>query len=385
MRRRKKDERKSPAASGSDRQAKARAADATAGQKADAEAVVKVSGWMETEVKAHRKAFPDPRRIDEPIRIAMTAKASAEIIGHAKESLDAEVCGVLLGELCEDQQGVWVWVQAAIRGTSTEQGGAHVTYTQETWDKIHEVKDRDYPKLSIVGWYHSHPGFGVEFSDMDMFIQENFFAGPAQFALVLDPLSGDEAICANAPDGIRHVSRFWVNGRQRTCRLPSTGPPAPDEAAGEASGAVAERLKTLEERLQQVLQATDEDRMARHHVHLTVGMLAAMAIVLWISFMIYDRVFPSRTPPKGYQWTTIPIQLPDGKVARLGAKVVSWELPPDVYRSFLEDIIKQVEAEEKKRRKEQEKVKAKEKPKEKRETEQPPKAKPNRAKGDAKP
>ncbi len=83
------------------------------------------------------------------------------MVSHAKESLEAEVCGVLVGELYQDQQGIWVSVEAAIRGASAKQGGAHVTYTQETWDKIYEVKDRDYPKLKILGWYHSHPGFGV--------------------------------------------------------------------------------------------------------------------------------------------------------------------------------------------------------------------------------
>ena len=36
--------------------------------------------------------------------------------------------------------------------------------------------------LKIVGWYHTHPGFGVEFSEMDLFIQQNFFGGPAQIA-----------------------------------------------------------------------------------------------------------------------------------------------------------------------------------------------------------
>ena len=110
----------------------------------------------------------------------MTGEASAEIVSHAKDSLDAEVCGVLVGRTCADDRGAWLWVKAAIRGDSARQGGAHVTYTQETWQKIHEAKDRQYADLAILGWYHSHPGFGVEFSAMDTFIQENFFAGPGR-------------------------------------------------------------------------------------------------------------------------------------------------------------------------------------------------------------
>jgi proteasome lid subunit RPN8/RPN11 len=332
----------------------------------DAPEDVKVTGWMETDVEPRRKRFPDPRRIDEPLRIAMTAEASAEMVAHAKESLDAEVCGVLVGELCEDDQGIWVSVRAAIRGTSTKQGGAHVTYTQETWDKVYEEKDRDYPKLNIVGWYHSHPGFGVAFSDMDQFIQENFFPGTGQFALVLDPLAGDEAICANGPDGIEHVSRFWVDGRERTCRIPppersrAKGKAGASGEAGEAASDVADRLKAVEDRLQQVLQATDQDRLVRHRVHLIVGMLLALAIVLWISFMVYDRVYPSHTPPKQVTWSKLPVMIGD-KVALVGVQVVSWELPPELHAKFIEAVIEQIQAAEKAQQEVQEKAEKQEK------------------------
>ncbi len=41
--------------------------------------------------------------------------------------------------------------------------------------------EEKHSSLSIVGWYHSHPGFGVEFSDMDMFIQKNFFSSAGRW------------------------------------------------------------------------------------------------------------------------------------------------------------------------------------------------------------
>ena len=70
---------------------------------------------------------------------------------------------------------------------------------------------------------------------MDMFIQKNFFSGPSQIALVLDPLSGDEAVCVNTPDGAASAAHFWVDGRRRTCRrpdkdLPAARPPQPTRA-----------------------------------------------------------------------------------------------------------------------------------------------------------
>ena len=355
MRRKKRKQGKSPQAPDGPGRTEEQATQTSAKDGADAPDGVKVSDWVESDLEATRKSFPDPRQIDEPIRIALTARASAEMVSHAKESLEVEVCGVLVGELCQDQQGIWVRVEAAIRGTSAKQGGAHVTYTQETWDKIHEVKDRDYPRLKIVGWYHSHPGFGVEFSDMDTFIQRNFFAGRAQFALVLDPVGGDQAICANAPDGLRHVSRLWVDGRECACRVPQTEKAQSGDAAREASGEVAQRLKAVEERLQHVLQAGDEERIARHNLRLTVGMFLAMAIVLWISFMIYDRTFPSYTPPEEITWSKVPVKLSDGKVALVGVRVFSWELPPELHEAFVQGVIKQLQEEAEELQKEQKK------------------------------
>jgi len=371
LRRKKRKKEKSRPASDTQGPAEKQDSQTAAEERADD---VKVSGWVESDVEATRKTFPDSGPIDEPVRITVTAEASAEMVSHAKESLEAEVCGVLVGELCQDQQGIWVSVEAAIRGTSAKQGGAHVTYTQETWDKIYEVKDRDYPKLKILGWYHSHPGFGVEFSDMDMFIQRNFFSGPAQLALVLDPVSGDQAVCANAPEGLRHVSRLWVNGRKSACRLPRAEQDESGAAGTQRSADVAQRLKAVEERLQHLLQASDEERMSRHSLRLTVGMLAATAIVLWISFLIYDRVFPSYTPPEEITWSKIPVELKDGKTALLGVRVVSWELPPELRKSFVQGVLKQLEAEAKRLQEEQEKKKKKEKSN-KKSTQTPRKAK----------
>src|SRR5262245_54249556 len=172
-------------------------------------------------IKPVWRDFPGPRGSDVPLRIAIDKKAYAELIAHAKESLDREVCGVLAGHLCEDDEGLFVSVEAAIRGTAASEASTHVTFTQATWNAIHKVLEEDYPKLKIVGWYHTHPGFGVEFSDMDLFIQKNFFSGSTQIALVTDPLNGAVAICVNGDDGAKYLTRFWVDGREQQTKVPA--------------------------------------------------------------------------------------------------------------------------------------------------------------------
>jgi proteasome lid subunit RPN8/RPN11 len=296
---------------------------------------VKTGGWQEMSVKPCRREFPEPGRIDEPIRLALSAKAWTDMSAQARQSLDAEVCGVLVGELCEDEHGLWVSARAAIPGTSARQGGAHVTYTQETWQKIYEIKDRQYPKLQIVGWYHSHPGFGVEFSAMDLFIQENFFAGPTQFALVLDPLASEEAVCVNTPDGIQYVRHIWVEGRRRSLRAPEPRQSGRKETSGMVPVDAEYRLAQVEQRLQQALQAIEEDRIFRHRVFLTLGMLFASAVFVAITLMIYNQFYAIPPLPRAGQFVPVPIQVGD-KTMLIGLNLIQWEVPPELNAALIE-------------------------------------------------
>lgn len=111
-----------------------------------------------------------------------------QIRQHARTSMDQEICGVLLGA---EEDGI-TRVVACIRGEKAAQGGAHVTFTQETWAHIYQVKDSLFPDQAIVGWYHSHPGFGIFLSDYDLFIHESFFGAVHQVAWVFDPHSDEE-------------------------------------------------------------------------------------------------------------------------------------------------------------------------------------------------
>jgi proteasome lid subunit RPN8/RPN11 len=120
--------------------------------------------------------------------VVMEAEVARRIRQHGRSSMKAEVCGVLIGR----EEGNSTFVDACIAGDNAAQGGAHVTFTQDTWEHIYAVKDEKYPDDRIVGWYHSHPGFGVFLSDHDEFIQQNFFSSPRQVAWVYDPHSDEE-------------------------------------------------------------------------------------------------------------------------------------------------------------------------------------------------
>lgn len=112
---------------------------------------------------------------------------------HALSSLDREVAGVLVGPMPEKQpDGRYVvHVTDMIIAKHTKMHGASVTYTPESWRYIHDRLGERYPheEALIVGWYHTHPGFGIFLSGMDLFIHQNFFTQIWHVALVLDPVA----------------------------------------------------------------------------------------------------------------------------------------------------------------------------------------------------
>jgi proteasome lid subunit RPN8/RPN11 len=120
--------------------------------------------------------------------VVMEAEVARQIRQHSRTSMKAEVCGVLIGSTEHER----MMVEACIPGNNAAQGGAHVTFTQDTWEHIYKIKDKEYPEQKIVGWYHSHPGFGVFLSEHDLFIQQNFFSNPQQVAWVYDPHTDEE-------------------------------------------------------------------------------------------------------------------------------------------------------------------------------------------------
>jgi proteasome lid subunit RPN8/RPN11/uncharacterized membrane protein YqjE len=293
---------------------------------------VKAGRPSERSRPAFRK-FEGPRQPGVLVRVGMTRKAYAEVTLHAKESLQAEICGVLAGRVLEDDEGRHVSVDAAVRGTAARQERAHVTFTQETWNGIHERMDREHPDLAIVGWYHSHPGFGVAFSEMDAFIQKNFFGEATQVGLVIDPLGGDVALAANEGGGLSYLPRFWVEGREHRARVPSPSGETADAPATSSRG-----LADLETRLSQVLDALEKQKRALDRLVLVAGMVFGLALLGLVGWRVYSDWASRWEPPRLQSFVPVPVTV-GGRSVILGVAVVDWELSPEkaeAYRKLIE-------------------------------------------------
>lgn len=119
-------------------------------------------------------------------RLQITDGVMAGIEDHAYSLLTAEVGGMLMGQVDGSTTKIVGYIPAL--SASAEQ--TTLTFTHEVWEDILKLAEAQFPEASIVGWYHTHPTFGIFLSEYDLFIQENFFAARGHLALVIDPVQG---------------------------------------------------------------------------------------------------------------------------------------------------------------------------------------------------
>jgi proteasome lid subunit RPN8/RPN11 len=255
--------------------------------------------------KPTASTFPGGKAVPEPgeLRIAVDKAPYSEILGHAILEPEVEVCGVLVGALGEDEHGPFVHVRHAIRGQSARQEGAAVTFTHETWNHIHQEMDQKYPDQQIVGWYHTHGGFGVFLSEMDTFVHQNFFPEPHHLAYVYDPLAGSEGFFLRQDGELKPVRRYWLGGRERrpAMRMPEPEPkarPAPAAGAdgGGGGGDMASAVTALE-KLAVSLQWSAREKAAAPETSWTTYLPWLVAGVFALLFLLGPRSQPAAPEP----------------------------------------------------------------------------------------
>lgn len=132
------------------------------------------------------------RWLNNTVDILLDEEPLRRMQAHASSSLRREVAGVMLGPIPEKQPNnrYIVHVQDIIIAKHTKMRGASVTYTPESWRYLNDVIMERYPneEMLMLGWYHTHPGFGIFLSGMDIFIHTNFFTQKWHIAYVLDPV-----------------------------------------------------------------------------------------------------------------------------------------------------------------------------------------------------
>ncbi|KAJ8508825.1 hypothetical protein ON010_g18833 [Phytophthora cinnamomi] len=108
------------------------------------------------------------------------------MLKHGRAGVPMEVMGLMLGEFVDD------YTVNCIDVFAMPQSGTGVSV--EAVDPVFQMKMLEMLKQTgraemVVGWYHSHPGFGCWLSGVDINTQQSFEAlNPRAVAVVVDPI-----------------------------------------------------------------------------------------------------------------------------------------------------------------------------------------------------
>ncbi|CAB3396767.1 unnamed protein product [Caenorhabditis bovis] len=118
--------------------------------------------------------------------VNISALALLKMLRHARSGVPLEVMGLMLGNFVDE------YTINVLDVFAMPQSGTSVTV--ESVDPVYQTKHMDLLKLvgrteNVVGWYHSHPGFGCWLSSVDVNTQQSFEAlHPRAVAVVVDPI-----------------------------------------------------------------------------------------------------------------------------------------------------------------------------------------------------
>jgi 26S proteasome regulatory subunit N11 len=129
---------------------------------------------------------PDSPIVDTAEQVYISSLALLKMLKHGRAGVPMEVMGLMLGEFVDDYT---VRVKDVF---AMPQSGTSVTV--EAVDPVFQTKMLDMLKQTgrpemVVGWYHSHPGFGCWLSGVDVNTQQSFEAiNERCVAVVVDPI-----------------------------------------------------------------------------------------------------------------------------------------------------------------------------------------------------
>jgi proteasome lid subunit RPN8/RPN11 len=109
-----------------------------------------------------------------------------KIEDHCFSETQIEVGGFLVGKI----EGNVTTVTHVMRAKKTVGKSTNLTFTHDTWTELYKDIEDLKTESVIIGWYHSHPNFGVFLSEHDKFIQNNYFKADGQITTVVDPIRG---------------------------------------------------------------------------------------------------------------------------------------------------------------------------------------------------
>ncbi|KVH98364.1 JAB1/Mov34/MPN/PAD-1 [Cynara cardunculus var. scolymus] len=129
---------------------------------------------------------PDSPTLDTSEQVYISSLALLKMLKHGRAGVPMEVMGLMLGEFV-DEYTVRVVDVFAMPQSGTGVSVEAVDHVFQT-NMLDMLKQTGRPEM-VVGWYHSHPGFGCWLSGVDINTQQSFEAlNQRAVAVVVDPI-----------------------------------------------------------------------------------------------------------------------------------------------------------------------------------------------------
>merc|ERR1712039_990125 len=128
----------------------------------------------------------DAPQVDTAEQVYISSLALLKMLKHGRAGVPMEVMGLMLGEFVDD------YTVRVVDVFAMPQSGTGVSV--EAVDPVFQTKMLDMLKQTgrnemVVGWYHSHPGFGCWLSGVDINTQQSFEQlNQRAVAVVVDPI-----------------------------------------------------------------------------------------------------------------------------------------------------------------------------------------------------
>ncbi|GFS32522.1 26S proteasome non-ATPase regulatory subunit 14 [Nephila pilipes] len=142
--------------------------------------------------------------VDTAEQVYISSLALLKMLKHGRAGVPMEVMGLMLGEFVDD------YTVRVIDVFAMPQSGTGVSV--EAVDPVFQAKMLDMLKQTgrpemVVGWYHSHPGFGCWLSGVDINTQQSFEAlSERAVAVVVDPIQIQQAT-RQTTSNLGHLSK----------------------------------------------------------------------------------------------------------------------------------------------------------------------------------
>ncbi|KAL7074302.1 hypothetical protein ACQ4LE_006237 [Meloidogyne hapla] len=161
----------------------------------------------------------DSNQVDTSETVYISSLALLKMLKHGRAGVPMEVMGLMLGEFVDDYTIDVIDVFAMPQsGTGVSVEAVDPVFQQKMLDML---KQTGRPEM-VVGWYHSHPGFGCWLSSVDCHTQESFEMLSARaVAVVVDPVQSVKGKVII--DAFRTISEGTIisklEPRQTTCNI----------------------------------------------------------------------------------------------------------------------------------------------------------------------